>query len=149
MSGQELIWQVVIMLVLVALSAFFSSTETAFSSLNRTRLKNMAEHGSRRAAAALALEEKYDELLSTILVGNNIVNIGLSSIGTLFFIKLIGNGGAGVSTIVITVVVLIFGEITPKSMAKEAPESFAMAVTPAIRMCMGVLKPINWIFTHW
>lgn len=149
MSGQEILWQIVIMLVLVALSAFFSSTETAFSSINRTRLKNMAEHGSRRAAAALELEEKYDELLSTILVGNNIVNIALSSIGTLFFIKLVGSGGAGLSTAVITVVVLIFGEITPKSLAKEAPESFAMAVTPVIRLCMGVLKPINWLFTQW
>ena len=149
MSGQEILWQIVIMLVLVALSAFFSSTETAFSSINRTRLKNMAEHGSRRAAAALELEEKYDELLSTILVGNNIVNIALSSIGTLFFIKLVGSGGAGLSTAVITVVVLIFGEITPKSLAKEAPESFAMAVTPVIRLCMGVLQPINWLFTQW
>ena len=112
MSGQELVWQIVIMLVLVALSAFFSSTETAFSSLNRMRLKNMAEHGSKRAQAALDLEERYDELLSTILVGNNIVNIALSSIGTLFFIKLVGSGGAGLSTAVITVVVLIFGEIS-------------------------------------
>ena len=149
MSGQELVWQIVIMLVLVALSAFFSSTETAFSSLNRMRLKNMAEHGSKRAQAALDLEERYDELLSTILVGNNIVNIALSSIGTLFFIRLVGNGGAGLSTLVITVVVLIFGEISPKSLAKEAPESFAMAVTPVIRLCVAVLKPVNWLFSQW
>ena len=149
MSGQELLWQIVIMLVLVALSAFFSSTETAFSSLNKTRLKNMAEHGSKRAQAALDLAERYDELLSTILVGNNIVNIALSSIATLFFIKLIGNGGAGLSTAVVTVVVLIFGEISPKSLAKEAPESFAMTVTPVVRLCVGILKPINWLFSQW
>ena len=82
--------QVILMVVLVALSAFFSSTETAFSSLNRTRLKNMADHGDRRAEATLALAERYDELLSTILVGNNVVNIALSSIATLFFVGLIG-----------------------------------------------------------
>ena len=149
MSGQELTLQLVIMLVLVALSAFFSATETAFSCLNRTRLKNMADHGQKRAQETLALSERYDELLSTILVGNNIVNIALSSIATLFFIRIIGNGGAGLSTLVITVVVLIFGEISPKSLAKEAPERFALAVTPVLRLCMGVLKPVNWLFTQW
>ncbi|MBQ7867311.1 MAG: HlyC/CorC family transporter [Clostridia bacterium] len=149
MSGQQITWQIVSMLVLVALSAFFSATETAFSTLNRTRLKNMAEHGDRRAAAALALAENYDELLSTILVGNNIVNIALSSIATLFFVSLIGNGGAGLSTAVITVIVLVFGEISPKSIAKEMPETLAMGVTPYIRLCLKVLKPINWLFTQW
>lgn len=149
MSAQELTVQLVIMLALVALSAFFSATETAFSSLNRTRLKNMAEHGDHRAAATLALEERYDDLLSTILVGNNIVNIALSSIATLFFIRLIGSGGAGLSTLVVTVVVLIFGEISPKSLAKESPERFAMFVTPFIRFFMGILKPVNWLFTQW
>ena len=149
MSAQELTIQLVTMLVLVALSAFFSATETAFSSLNRTRLKNMAEHGDKRAQAALLLEERYDDLLSTILVGNNIVNIALSSIATLFFIRIIGSGGAGVSTLVITVVVLIFGEISPKSLAKESPERFALAVTPVIRFFMGLLKPVNWVFTQW
>ena len=141
--------QVILMVVLVALSAFFSSTETAFSSLNRTRLKNMADHGDRRAEAALALAERYDELLSTILVGNNVVNIALSSIATLFFVGLIGNAGVGLSTAVITVVVLIFGEISPKSLAKESPERFAMLVTPVIRVLVSLLKPINWLFTQW
>ncbi len=141
--------QIILMVVLVALSAFFSSTETAFSSLNRTRLKNMAEHGDKRAEATLALAERYDELLSTILVGNNVVNIALSSIGTLFFIQLMGNGGAGVSTAVITIVVLIFGEISPKSLAKEAPERFAMLVTPIIGLLVTLLKPINWLFAQW
>ena len=149
MSGQELTLQLVIMLVLVALSAFFSATETAFSCLNRTRLKLMAEQGQKRAQSALALSERYDELLSTILVGNNIVNIALSSIATLFFIRIIGNGGAGLSTLVITLVVLIFGEISPKSLAKETPERFALAVTPVIQLCMSILKPVNWLFTQW
>lgn len=149
MSGQEIIVQLLIMLALVILSAFFSATETAFSALNRTRLKNMAEHGDQRAVSALYLVERYDELLSTILIGNNIVNITLSSIGTLFFIRLVGSGGAGLATCVVTVVVLIFGEISPKSLAKEAPERFAMAATPFVRFIMSVLRPVNWLFTQW
>lgn len=149
MSGQEIIVQLLIMLALVILSAFFSATETAFSALNRTRLKNMAEHGDQRAVSALYLVERYDELLSTILIGNNIVNITLSSIGTLFFIRLVGSGGAGLATCVVTVVVLIFGEISPKSLAKEAPERFAMVATPVVRFIMSVLRPVNWLFTQW
>jgi len=143
--------QLILMVVLVALSAFFSSTETAFSSLNRTRLKNMADHGDKRAENTLALAERYDELLSTILVGNNVVNIALSSIATLFFIALVGDSdsGAGIATAVITVVVLIFGEITPKSLAKESPERFAMFVTPLIGLLVALLKPINWLFAQW
>ena len=141
--------QIVLMVVLVALSAFFSSTETAFSSLNRTRLKNMADHGDKRAENTLELAERYDELLSTILVGNNVVNIALSSIATLFFVDLMGHGGAGVSTAVITVVVLIFGEISPKSLAKESPERFAMTVAPIVGLLVTLLKPINWLFAQW
>lgn len=138
-----------LMAVCLVLSAFFSATETAFSSLNRSRLKNMADHGDKRAAAALGLSEHYDELLSTILVGNNIVNIALSSIGTVLFIQLIGEGGAGLSTLVITVVVLIFGEISPKSLVKEMPERFAMLVTPVIGTLITLLKPVNWLFSQW
>lgn len=138
-----------LMAVCLVLSAFFSATETAFSSLNRLRLKNMADHGDKRAAAALGLSEHYDELLSTILVGNNIVNIALSSIGTVLFIQLIGEGGAGLSTLVVTVVVLIFGEISPKSLAKEMPERFAMLVTPVIGTLITLLKPVNWLFSQW
>ena len=143
--------QVILMVVLVALSAFFSSTETAFSSLNRTRLKNMADHGDKRAENTLALAERYDELLSTILVGNNVVNIALSSIATLFFIGLVGDSdsGAGIATAVTTVIVLIFGEITPKSLAKESPERFAMTIAPVIGLLVTLLKPINWLFAQW
>lgn len=149
MSTQEALMQIGLMIVLVALSAFFSATETAFSSLNRARLKSLAEHGKKRAADALALEDRYDELLSTILVGNNIVNIALASVGTVVFVSWIGNAGVSVSTAVITVVVLIFGEISPKSLAKEAPERFAMAVCPVVRGLMTVLKPVNWLFSKW
>ena len=128
------------MIALLAMSSFFSATETSFSALNRTRLKNMAEKGNKRAAAALKLAENYDSLLSSILVGNNIVNISLASIGTVLFVDLMGSSsGPTVSTIVCTVVVLIFGEITPTSIAKEMPESFAMAVTPIMRVLLVIL----------
>ena len=142
--------QILIMVLLVLLSAFFSATETAFSSLNKTRLKSMSENGNRKAERALRLAENYDELLSTILIGNNIVNIGLASIATIFFVDLLGGAaGPSVSTIVTTVVVLIFGEISPKSMAKESPESFAMAVSGIISALTKVFKPINWLFSKW
>ena len=142
--------QGIIMVVLLVMSAFFSATETSFSALNRTRLKNMAEKGNKRAEATLKLAENYDSLLSSILVGNNIVNISMASIGTVMFVNLLGSSsGPTVSTIVCTVVVLIFGEITPKSVAKEMPENFAMAVTPVMRVLLVVLKPINAVFSGW
>lgn len=141
--------QILLILILLALSAFFSATETAFSSLNRARLKSMSGPKKKRAEATLALSDRYDELLSTILVGNNIVNIALASVGTMLFVSWIGNAGVSVSTAVMTVLVLIFGEISPKSLAKEAPETIAIAVTPVIRFLMSVLKPVNWLFSKW
>ena len=114
------------MLICVIMSAYFSATETAFNSLNVTKMKIAAEHGDRTADLVLRLLDDYNRLLTTILVGNNIVNIALSSMATVLFIELLGGDiGATVSTAVITVVVLIFGEITPKSVAKESPEAFA------------------------
>ena len=140
----------VALVVLVAFSAFFSASETAFSSLNQIRLKSRADDGDRTAARVLAMAEKYDKLLSTILVGNNIVNIAAASIGTIIFTQMLGaERGATVSTIVLTIVVLIFGEISPKSIAKAMPESFAMAVTPIMRVLLVILKPINAIFSGW
>ena len=109
------------MVICVAMSAYFSATETAFSSLNKTRLKMLADNGNKRAALALRLSENYDKLISTILIGNNIVNIMVASIGTLLFVDIYGDIGATVSTDVVTIVVLIFGEITPKSIEKDAP----------------------------
>ena len=105
---------IVAMMICIILSAYFSATETAFSSLNRTRLRTIAEKGNRRAALALHLCDKYDKLLSTILIGNNIVNILVASLGTVLFVELYGNKGATISTVVVTIVVLIFGEISPK-----------------------------------
>lgn len=138
------------MCVCIILSAYFSATETAFSSLNKNRLKAMAEKGNRRAKKTYQLSENYDRLISTILVGNNIVNIAMASIGTLLFVDLLGADiGATVSTAVVTVAVLIFGEITPKSIAKDHPESFAMFSTPLIRILIFLLTPINFIFSQW
>ena len=137
-----------LMAVLVAFSAYFSATETAFSSLNRTRLRVLAEKGDKRAALACSLSEQYDKMLTSILIGNNIVNIALSSLCTLLFIHLMGDGGATVATAVATVVVLVFGEVTPKSLAKESPERFAMFSAPFLRVVMWVLSPFAWLFSQ-
>ena len=143
---------ILIMLALVGMSAYFSATETAFSTFNRLRLKSLAEDGNKRAAQVLKLAEDYDKLLSTILVGNNLVNILLTTVATLFFADLIVNDedlAAAVSTLVITVVVLVFGEITPKSLAKQYADSFTMATVPLLRVVMVLLAPINFIFSLW
>ncbi|MBR3609958.1 MAG: HlyC/CorC family transporter [Oscillospiraceae bacterium] len=141
---------IIVMGILVMMSAYFSATETAFNSLNITKLKIAAEHGDKGAVLMLKLIDDYNRLLTTILVGNNIVNIALSSIATVFFIELIGGDiGATVSTAVITVVVLIFGEITPKSVAKESPEAFARFSAPIINFLAVILTPINFIFSMW
>ena len=116
--------QIICLVVLITFSAFFSASETAFTSLNRIRLKTMADDGNRRAAAALKLTENYDRLLSSVLVGNNIVNITATSVATVLFIKAFGQGkGPTASTIIMTVIVLIFGEVTPKSVANADIES--------------------------
>lgn len=140
----------IIILCCIVMSAYFSATETAFSSLNRIRIKNMAEKGDRKAALVLELSEHYDSLLSTILIGNNIVNIGSASLAAVLFVKLLGEeAGASVSTIATTVVVLIFGEISPKSIAKESPEQFARFSAPFLKLLMKLLTPLNFIFRQW
>ena len=135
--------------VLVIFSAYFSATETAFTSVNRIRIKNLAGDGDKKAKVVLDLSEKFDSLLSTILVGNNIVNIAMSSMATVLFIQWYPMYGATIATIVITLVVLIFGEISPKSLAKENPEKFAMLSAPLLKFFMVILSPINWIFGQW
>ena len=135
---------------LIALSAYFSATETAFTSLNRIRLKTRADDGDKRAARTLALAADYDRLLSTLLIGNNIVNNVATTIGAVLFIKLIGSAkGPTVSATVLTVVILVFGEVTPKSLAKERPEAWAIATTPLLRVLAVVLTPVNFLFTQW
>ena len=140
----------IIIVACIIMSAYFSATETAFSSLNRIRVKNMADKGNRKAALVMKLSDNYDILLSTILIGNNIVNIASASLGTVLFVKMLGNDmGPGVSTAVMTIVVLIFGEISPKSIAKENPESFAMLSAPLLNVFTKVLSPFNFLFGQW
>ena len=139
------IGMIVALLILVAMSAYFSATETAFTSLNRIRLKSKADDGDLRAAKTLAMAEDYDKLLSTILIGNNIVTIS-----AVLFIELMGQErGPALSAIILTVVILIFGEITPKSLAKESPESWAMSSLPLLKFFLVVLTPLNFLFTQW
>ena len=140
---------IIIMAVCLMLSAYFSATETAFSSANTTRLRTLAEKGSSNAALALKLLEQYDRLLSTILIGNNIVNIATASIGTVLFVKHYGDAGATISTVVVTVVVLIFGEISPKSIAKDCAEKCAMLSAPILQVLIWVLMPLNLLFSLW
>ena len=141
--------QIIILVILVLFSAYFSATETAFSSLNKTRIKTLVEKGNKRAKLVLKLSDEYDKLLSAILIGNNIVNISMASIATVLFISLYGDIGATISTAVITVVVLIFGEISPKSLAKDSPEKFAMFSAPFISVLIVILTPLNFIFSQW
>ncbi len=141
---------ILIIVACVVMSAYFSATETAFSSINRIRIKNMAEKGDRRAQLVLRMSENYDSLLSTILIGNNIVNIACASLATLLFVDWLGSdAGPSVSTAVTTIVVLIFGEVSPKSIAKESPESFAKFSAPLLNVLMFVLTPFNFLFRLW
>ena len=139
--------KIVFLVILVVFSAYFSATETAFSTINRIRLKNAADNGDKKAGKILRLAENYDKLITTVLVGNNIVNILASSIATVLFISILedNNLGSTVSTVVMTVVVLIFGEVCPKSLAKEAPEKFARFAYPFISLLCVVLTPISII----
>ncbi|MBM6869123.1 HlyC/CorC family transporter [Pseudoflavonifractor phocaeensis] len=141
---------IVALVALVAMSAYFSATETAFTSLNKVRLRSRADNGDKRAARALALAEDYDKLLSTILIGNNIVNNVATTIGAVLFIKLIDDvRGPTVSAIVLTVVILIFGEVSPKSLAKESPETFASFAAPLLKFLIILLTPLNFLFGLW
>ena len=137
------------LILLLALSAFFSSTETAFSSVSHTRLKSRAKLGDKRAQLALDLAEDYDRLLSTILIGNNIVNILASSLATVEFVFFFKDAGVTISTVVMTVLVLIFGEISPKTLAKDRAEQMTVAIAPALRLIVKLFTPLTWIFMQW
>ena len=141
--------QIILIIILIIFSAYFSATETAFTSVNRIKMKSLASDGDAKAERVLSLSERFDKLLTTILVGNNIVNIWMTAIATALFIQLYGKHGATIATVVITLVVLIFGEITPKNIAKEKSESFSKFSAPIISFFMTILTPINFIFTKW
>ncbi len=138
-----------IMVVCLALSSFFSATETAFAAMNTTKLKTLAEKGNQNAALVCKLDEKYDRLISTVLIGNNIVNITMASVGTLLFTMKFGEMGATLSTIVVTIVVLIFGEISPKSVANTCPEQLAMLTAPIVQVMIWLFLPLNILFAGW
>lgn len=139
--------KIVLIVVLIVCSAFFSATETAFSSVNRIRLKSMAENGSHGAERALGILKKYDKALTTILIGNNIVNIATSSIATVLCISLIGETyGSLVSTVATTLVVLTFGEILPKSIAKDFAETLCIAFSALLSFLMAIFTPFSAFF---
>ena len=140
---------IAILFVCVALSAFFSASETAFTSVNRVKLKTMMQNGKKRAETALALAEDYDRLITTILIGNNIVNIAASSLATSLFLVLLNNQtnlATTVSTVVMTIVILIFGEVSPKAIAKESPEKLAMTFAPVLKVLCTIFAPFSYLF---
>ena len=148
--------EVAIVLICLLLSAYFSATETAFSTFNRIRLKTAAEKGDKKAQLVLDLAEDYDRLISTILIGNNIVNILAASMATLFFQRVVFSGdiskselAATISTAVLTVLVLIFGEISPKTIAKNSPDKFAMFSAPIIKILKSVFCVLTFVFQKW
>ena len=146
---EDSISSILILVLLITMSAYFSATETAYSSLNKIKLKSIANKGNKKAKLALELSEKYDWVISTILIGNNIVNIATASLATVLFTKLLGSSGVTVSTIVMTILILIFGEISPKSIAKDIPESFAIVSAPLLNAFCIILKPVNNLFCLW
>ena len=141
------------LIILVIFSGFFSATETAFSCASRIKLRTLHSNGNKKAGKVLILaEKKYDKLISTILIGNNIVNLSASTICALFFAKLLFNtelNSSVISTAVITIAVLIFGEITPKYIAKTYPEKISILFYPIINFLLYVLYPLNLIFSGW
>ena len=143
------IGMIVALVILVAFSAYFSATETAFTSLNRIRLKTKADNGNRAAARALAISEEYDKMLTTILIGNNIVNISATTVATVLCTKWFHGYGPTVSTVALTIIILIFGEVSPKSLAKESPERWAMTAAPLLKVLMIVLTPLSIMFSGW
>ncbi len=140
---------IVVIIIMILLSGFFSATETAFTGANRIRLKNMAQDGSRKAQKVLDLTEEFDRLISTLLIGNNVVNIVASTLATVLFTRLLTHNGPLWSTIVMTVLVLFFGEITPKTIAKQIPERYACSVVSVVAVLVAFLTPLNYLIRHW
>ncbi len=137
----------VILFILLCGSAFYSASETALSTVNKIRIKHLARNGNKQAAGILKLLEHFDEVLSTILVGNNIVNIAMASIATLLCIKLFGDeSSVSIATAITTVIVIVFGEISPKSLAKEYSEPFLLAVHKLLWWNTMLFTPLNYFF---
>ena len=151
MDSGSIMLEVIILVILLSCSAYFSATETAFTSYNRAKMKNEAEDGGKLAALVLKLSEKFEKLLATVLIGNNIVNIVATSLSTVLFVSLIKNGelAVTVSTIVMTLSVLIFGEITPKTVAKRSPERYAKKSAKLLNGIIVLLTPLTAVFNIW
>ncbi|MBP5361725.1 MAG: HlyC/CorC family transporter [Ruminococcus sp.] len=139
------IWKIALVVLMMVFSALFSGTETAYSSVNKLRLKNYESQGNKKAAKALKLANRFDEVLTAVLIGNNIVNIAASSVSTLIFVSIFGSKGAGISTIVITVLVLVFCEVLPKSYAKKNAEKISLTIAPTLWALVIILKPFVWL----
>lgn len=137
---------ILVLVALIAFSAFFSASETAISTINRVRMRNNADEGNKRAALVLKMADDYDKTLSTILVGNNIVNTASATLSTMLFTNWFGASGVGIATLVATIVILIFGEILPKSLAKEWADSFSLVIIYPLRAIMLILTPVVYIF---
>ena len=139
------IWKIALVVAMMVFSALFSGTETAYSSVNKLRLKNYESQGNKKAAKALKLANRFDEVLTAVLIGNNIVNIAASSVSTLLFVSIFGSKGAGISTAVITVLVLVFCEVLPKSYAKKNAEKISLAFASLLWALVILLKPFVWL----
>lgn len=137
--------QIVSLAVLILLSAFFSSAETAFSTVNRVRLRTLAEEGNKGALRVLAILDRYGKMLSAILIGNNIVNLYASSVMTTFAIKLWGSKAVGIATGVLTFAILMFGEIIPKTWAMQRAETITLLFSPLIHLLMVILTPVIFL----
>ncbi|MBO4416331.1 MAG: DUF21 domain-containing protein, partial [Lachnospiraceae bacterium] len=137
--------RLIILFILILLSAFFSSAETAFMAVNKIKLRSEADDGSKRAALILKLLDNSTKLLSTILVGNNLVNIVASSLTTTLMIRLFGSTAVGIATGLLTLIILIFGEITPKTLATRKAEGFAAFYAPMISFLMFALTPVTFL----
>ncbi|MCL2214902.1 MAG: hemolysin family protein [Treponema sp.] len=147
-SQSSYIALVISLFVLLCLSTFFSSCEMSYSALNRIKLKHMAIK-SKRARLVLKMLETYDKLLSTVLIGNNIVNITASALAAALFISLLGPKGVSIATVIMTILVLVIGDISPKALAKETPELTALRNAPLLRFFIFVLTPINVLMSGW
>ena len=138
---------ILLILILLVLSySFFSASETAFSSLNRVKIKALANQGNKKAEATLKLDEKFSKLLTTILIGNTIVNVVAASLATVLFTNIYKDNGVAISSVVMTIVIMIIGEIIPKNLAKHMPEKFAMLVTPILNILVFIFTPLTAIF---
>ena len=137
--------QLIVLLVLILCSAFFSSAETALMTVNKIRLRSLVENGNKRAERVLTITEDSGKLLSAILIGNNVVNLSASSIATVLATKLLGSAGAGIATGIMTFLILIFGEISPKTLATIHAEKLALVYSGPIFVLMKVLTPVIFI----